>query len=335
MEFRYLGKTGVKVSELCMGSMTFGRETTEVDSHRMMDRFVEAGGNCFDSADVYMGGVSEEIMGRWLKDKPRDHYVVATKVHFPTGSGPNDIGLSRKHIVSAVEASLRRLDTDYIDLYQTHCWDKGTPLEETLSTFDSLVRSGKVRYIGVSNYSGWQLQKAIDISRQMGWEPYRAAQPLYSLLDRVIEWELLPVCMNEGVGVIVWGPLRGGWLSGKYQRGMEAPPDDTRLKAAEEKGWSERWSNYNNERTWGILDVLFKVADDVGKTPAQVALRWLLQRPGVTAPIIGARSMQQLDDNLGALDWSLGDEHMAQLTGASDPQLPYPYDFLDRASRRR
>ena len=335
VNYRFLGKTGLKVSELCMGAMTFGRETSEEISHQMLDRFIEAGGNFIDTADVYSRGVSEEIIGRWLKDKRRDDFIIATKVRFPMGEGPNDVGLSRKHILSAVEASLRRLGTDYIDLYQVHAWDRGTPLEETLNTLDGLVGSGKVRYIGASNYSGWQVQKAIDISQQMGWEPFACLQALYNLLDRSTEWELLPICQNEGLGVICWSPLRGGWLSGKYRRGMTEPPEGTRVKTAGERGWSEAWSIYNNEHTWSVLDALFAVAEEADKTPAQVALNWLLQRPGVTAPIIGARTMEQLEDNLGAVGWSLSDEKMAQLSQASEVPMPYPYYVIAGAQKGR
>ena len=328
MNYRFLGKTGLKVSELCLGTMTFGRESSEEVSHQMLDRFVETGGNFIDTANVYGRGVSEEIVGRWLKGKRRDDLIIATKVRWPMGEGPNDVGLSRKHILAAVEASLRRLDTDYIDLYQVHGWDNAAPLEETLSTLDGLVKSGKVRYIGASNYSGWQLQKAIDLSRQMDWEPFVCLQPLYNLLDRSTEWELIPICQNEGLGMITWSPLRGGWLSGRYRRGMIAPLEGTRIKTAEEQGWSEAWSIYNDERTWNILDELFAVAEEAGKTPAQVAIGWLLQRPGVTAPIIGARTMKHLEDNLGAVDQPLSGEHMARLNEASEPQLPYPYNFI-------
>jgi aryl-alcohol dehydrogenase-like predicted oxidoreductase len=332
MDYRYLGKTGLKVSELCLGAMTFGRETNEETSHQILDRFIETGANFIDTADVYSRGISEEIVGRWLKDKARDDLVIATKVRFPMGDGPNEIGISRKHILAGVENSLRRLNTDYIDLYQVHCWDKGAPLEETLSTLDSLVKSGKVRYIGVSNFNGWQLQKALDLSRNMGWEPFSCLQPQYNLLCRSTEWELIPVCQNEGLGVIPWSPLKGGWLSGKYQRGMTAAPKGSRVEIAEEKGWSESWSAYNNEHTWTVLDALFAVAEDVGKTPAQVALNWLLQRPGVTAPIIGARTMAQLEDKLKASGWSLNEEQMAQLNQAGELTLPYPYDFIKRAN---
>ncbi len=334
MDYRFLGKTGVKVSELCLGAMTFGRESSEEDSRQMLDRFVAAGGNFIDTADVYAGSASEAIIGRWLQGKPRDNFVIATKVRFETGEGQNDVGLSRKHILAGVEASLKRLSTDYIDLYQVHCWDEPTALEETLSTLDGLVTSGKVRYLGASNFLGWHLQKAADLCRAHGWEPFVCLQPQYNLLERAIEWEVLPVCRNEGMGVIPWSPLRGGWLTGKYRRGMTAPPENTRVKAAEEQGWSESWSAYNNERTWNILDVLLATAQEVGKTPAQVALNWVLQRPEVTAPIIGARTMEQLESNLGASGWALSQEQMARLTQASEPARPYPYDFVRRAQRQ-
>lgn len=335
MDTHYLGRTGMKVSALCLGAMTFGRETTENDSHKLLDRFVEAGGSFIDTADVYSQGVSEEIVGRWLKNKRRDDFVIATKVRWPMGSGPNDVGLSRKHILSGVEGSLRRLGTDYIDLYQLHRWDSGTPLDETLSTLNTLVQSGRVRYIGVSNFTGWQLQKAIDLSRQMGWEAFVCLQPLYNLLDRAAEWELLTVCRNEGLGVIPWSPLRGGWLSGKYRRGMEAPLPGTRIDDADKRGWGEMWSKYNNERTWTVIDALLDVAAETGKTPAQVALNWVMQRPGITAPILGARTMAQLEDNLGAAGWSLIPAQMAKLTSAGDVQGPYPYDSLGPTDRDR
>jgi aryl-alcohol dehydrogenase-like predicted oxidoreductase len=335
MNYRFLGKTGLKVSELCLGAMTFGREADEETSRRIIDRFVAAGGNFIDTADVYTRGISEEIVGRWLKGKVRDDFVIATKVRFPMGEGPNEVGLSRKHILAGVEASLGRLGTNYLDLYQVHCWDSATSLEETLSTLDSLVKTGKVRYIGASNYSGWQLQKAIDLSRQMGWEPFTCLQPLYNLLDRATEWELLPVCQNEGLGLIPWSPLRGGWLSGKYRRGMSAPLEGSRVKTAEVQGWSESWSAYNNEHTWSVLDALFAVAEEVGKAPAQVALNWLLQRPGVTAPIIGARTLEQLESNLGATGWALSQEQMTRLTQVGEQPLPYPYNFITGAQERR
>lgn len=335
MEYRFMGKTGLKVSALCLGAMTFGRETTEADSWRIMARFGEVGGNFVDTADVYGQGASEEIVGCWLKQQTRDDWVIATKVRFPMSSGPNDVGLSRKHILAGVAASLRRLQTDYIDLYQVHCWDAVTPLEETLSTLNDLVRAGTVRYIGASNYAGWQLQAALDLSHERGWEPFSCLQPQYNLLCRSTEWELLPVCERGGLGVIPWSPLRGGWLSGKFQRGMQAPPEGSRVEEAEAKGWSESWSNYNNESTWRVLDALFAVAEAAGKTPAQVAINWLLRQPAVTAPIIGARTVEQLEANLGSTGWALEQQQLAQIDEASAVPPPYPYDHIANAQKRR
>ena len=333
MKYRQMGKTGLRVSELCLGAMTFGRETTEEDSFKILDRFVEVGGNFIDTADVYSSGISEEILGRWLKAKNRADFAIATKVRFSMGSGPNDFGLSRKHILDGVENSLRRLGTNYIDIYQIHKWDWATPIEETLSALHSLVQTGKVRYLGASNVAGYQLQKAIDTSRLNGWESFTCLQPLYNLLDRSIEWELLPVCRAEGVGVIPWSPLRGGWLSGKYRRGMTAPPDETRVSDAEKNKWSESWSNYATERTWNVIDELLAVAAETGKTAAQVALNWVLHQPGVTAPIIGVRTLAHFEDNLGATGWALSTEQMERLNHASEWPLPYPYDLLrDKSS---
>ncbi len=332
---RFLGKTGLRVSVLCLGTMTFGREATEAVSHDILDHYAGAGGNFIDTADVYAGTDSETIIGKWLAQQKRDDFVIATKVRFPTGEGPNDLGVSRKHILANVDASLKRLQTDYIDLYQVHCWDPVTPLEETLSTLDGLVKAGKVRYIGVSNHTGWQLQKAIDTSKAHNWEQYVSLQPLYNLLDRSLEWELVDVCHNEGLGIIPWSPLRGGWLSGKYRRGMDEPPKGTRMRKAEDEGWSEAWSAYNTERTWNVIDELIAVSEEVGKSPAQVALNWVMNRPGVTAPIIGARTLEQLEDNLGAEGWTLDDEQMARLNDVSELELPYPYDFIENAKQRR
>ncbi len=330
-----MGRTGLKVSELCLGALTFGRESSEELSYRILDRFVEAGGNFIDTADTYSFGGSEEVLGRWLERQKRDELVIATKARFPMSREPNDVGLSRKHLLASVESSLRRLRTDYIDLYQVHCWDHKTPLEETLSTLQTLVQSGKARYIGASNFNGWQLQKAIDLSRHRGWEPFTCLQPQYNLLCRSTEWELVPVCLNEGLGIMPWSPLRGGWLSGKYRRGMTAPLADTRIAAAGEQGWGESWEAYNNEHTWRLLDELFAVAEEVGKEPAQTAINWLLRRPGVTAPIIGARNLEQLEANLGASGWALDTAHVERLDQASDPGLPYPYNDILEAEQRR
>ena len=334
MQYRFLGRTGLKVSELCLGAMTFGRETSEADSFAIMDAFAAAGGNFIDTADVYTRGASETIVGNWLKTKTRADWIVATKVRFGMGEGPNDVGLSRKHIIEGAEASLRRLQTDVIDLYQVHMFDNRTPLEETLHALDWLVQQGKVRYIGVSNYKSYQIQKAVDLSRANGWQPFVSLQPLYNMLDRSIEWEIVELCQNEGIGIIPWSPLRGGWLSGKYRRGMETPPEGTRLSIADERGWSERWSAYNTERTWAVIDALIEVADEAGKTPAQTALNWVKDQPGVTSPIIGASKLHQVQDNLGAVGWTLAPEQRARLSGISDLPGPYPYDFIGRAGNR-
>ncbi|MFB5660249.1 aldo/keto reductase [Alteribacillus sp. HJP-4] len=337
MEYRYLGRTGLRVSELCLGTMTLGRELGENDSFSILNRYAEEGGNFLDTADVYTRGASEEIVGNWLQNQQRDDFVLATKVRFPMGDGPNDIGLSRKHIMSGIKESLRRLKTDYIDLYQVHAWDPRTPLEETLSTLNDLVREGLVRYVGASNFKGWQLQKAIDLSKKHGWESFVCLQPQYNLLTRATEYELIDVCVNEGLGVIPWSPLRGGWLSGKFHRNMEKPPENSRIAVADKEGWSESWSNYNNEFTWQVIDALLEVAEDAGKSPAQTAINWLLQKPGVTAPIIGARRLDQLEANLGAAGWSLSSEQVAALDKASNLSISYPYnqDAIDQRSKGR
>jgi aryl-alcohol dehydrogenase-like predicted oxidoreductase len=301
--------------------MTFGPGTGEPTAHRILDEFVAAGGTFIDTADTYSAGVSEEIIGSWLKNQNRDDLVIATKVYGEAGPGLPVRGTGRKHILAGVEDSLRRLQTDFIDLYQTHVFDDATPLEETLTTLDKLVASGKVRFIGASNLTGWQLQKAIDLSNHRGLEPYVSLQPLYNLLDRDAELDLIPVARNEGVGVIAWSPLGGGWLSGKYSKDAGGPPAGSRSN-------QEDWDSHDNDRTWRVLDVLRTVAGEVEKTPAQVALRWVLQRPGLTAPIIGARTPEQLTDNLGASGWSLTDEQMTRLTEAGDGPLPYPHNVL-------
>lgn len=329
MEYTSLGSTGLQVSRLCLGSMTFGRETDEVESRQLLDRFVERGGNFIDTADGYSNGVSEQIVGKWLRHQSREDLVVATKVRF--GSGLNKRGLSRKHILTAIDASLQRLGTSYVDLYQIHMWDASTPLVETLRTLDGLVRDGKVRYLGISNFSGWQLQRAVDICREMHLETIASLQPLYNLLDREAEWELIQVCANEGLAVIPWSPLRGGWLTGKFQRGAKATSQHTRISTlpdAAEPVWTEGWSNYDNPRTWTVIDSLLSVCREVGRTPAAVALNWLLHRPGVTAPIVGARSVDHLNDNLGCVDWKLDELHMNLLEEVSYLRPPYPYGLL-------
>ncbi len=263
MDYRPLGMTGTQVTSLCLGTMTFGKETDEDDAHAILDRYVDEGGNFIDTADVYQEGVSETFIGRWLiKRGRRDDLVIATKVRFPMGDDPNDAGLSRRWIVKEVENSLRRLNSDYIDLYQAHCWDPLTPLEETLAAFDDLVTAGKVRYIGVSNFTGWQLQRASLLAQVNGRASVVTLQPQYNLLAREIEWELVELCLDEGIKMLPWSPLGGGWLTGKYKR-EERPTGDTRLGDDPERG-VEAYDKRNTERTWTVLDAMDKVVADRG-----------------------------------------------------------------------
>ncbi len=327
MELKQLGRTGTRVSELCLGCMTFGNEADEATSQTIVDRFLDAGGNFIDTADVYSTGVSEEITGRAIGSR-RDEVVLATKVRFSMGSGTNQVGASRRHIREGVEASLRRLGTDWIDLYQIHCWDPRTPLEETISTLDDLVREGKVRYVGASNYAGWHLAKALGIAALHGWEPFVSLQPEYSLITRDLERELLPLCREEGLAVLPWSPLAGGVLTGKYARDAAEFPSGTRGGDTENP---ITFSYRLDERAWNIVDAVRTVADATGHTPAQVALNWVVYRPGITAPIIGARSVEQLEDNLGAIGWTLDKEHRDALAWASAFRLGYPYEFIQYA----
>ena len=327
MEYRTLGRSGTSVSTLCLGTMTFGAETDEEGSFERLDQFVEAGGNFLDTADVYSHGRSEEIIGRWLAERSgvRDRLVVATKGRFPMGDGPNDAGLSRVHLSQALDASLRRLGTDHIDLYQAHAWDPMTPLEETLRFFDDAVRAGKIRYAGVSNFLGWQLQKAALLTDFHGLSPIVTLQPQYNLLTRDIEWEVIPVCLNERIGVLPWSPLGGGWLTGKYQR--DTPPEGaTRLGENPERGM-EGWNVRNTERTWQVVDEVRAVADGRGDVSmAVVALSWLVDRPAVTSVILGARTTEQLEDTLRAASVHLDAEEARRLDEASAPlSAEYPY----------
>jgi aryl-alcohol dehydrogenase (NADP+) len=336
MEYRTLGGTGTLVSTLCLGTMTFGAETDEKNSHEQLDRFVERGGNFVDTADVYSRGAAEEIVGSWLRARPgaRDRVVIATKGRFPMGDGPNDAGLSRVHLSRALDASLRRLGTDVVDLYQAHAWDPLTPIEETLRFFDDAVRAGKIRYAGVSNFTGWQLQKAALLTGNLGLAPVVTLQPQYNLLARDIEWELIPVCVNENIGVLPWSPLAGGWLTGKYRRD-EAPTGATRLGENPQRG-VEAYGRRNTERTWQVLDALRTVADRRGVSMGVIALAWLVDRPAVTSVILGARTLQQLDDNLSAAGVHLTAEETRVLDSASAPLVSdYPYGEPGVAQRGR
>jgi aryl-alcohol dehydrogenase-like predicted oxidoreductase len=333
MQYKFLGKSGLKVSEIEFGVQTFGWCTDEKTAHTMLDHFIGAGGNFIDTANIYNEGKSEHILGTWLQSrKNRDALVIATKVFFPTGNGPNDTGLTRKHIYHEIEKSLRRLNTDYVDLYQLHCFDESTPLEETLSALDDLVHSGKVRYIGASNFTASHLQKALMLSRINGWNSFVSLQPEYSLIVRSTEWELLPFCRQEGVAVLPWSPLAGGWLTGKYRRNQPPPPNS---RVGRKDRWDDQAEQRASELTWRVIDTLVALGEEHGKTPAQVALNWLLQQPGVTSPIIGARTIEQLEDNLGSTGWSLSAEDIEKLNTASAIPLPYPYSFIKRYTRKR
>lgn len=327
MEYRTLGGTGTVVSALCLGTMTFGSESTEGVAHAQLDRFVERGGNFVDTANVYSRGVSEEVIGRWLAARRgvRDQLVIATKGRFSMGDGPNDAGLSRTNLARALDASLRRLGVDTIDLYQAHAWDPLTPIEETLGFFDDAVRAGKIRYAGVSNFLGWQLQKATLLTGFRGLAPIVTLQPQYNLLVRDIEFELVDVCRNEHVGILPWSPLAGGWLTGKYTRD-QVPEGATRLGEDPERGMEAYAPRNRQERTWRVIDAVRQVADGRGVSMSQVALAWLADRPAVTSVILGARTVEQLDDNLGAAGLHLSDKETALLTDASAPIVSdYPY----------
>ena len=324
MKLKKLGRSGVLVSELCLGTMTFGWQAEEGTSLRLLDRFVEGGGNFLDTSNVYSSGKSEEIVGKWLVGQDRQNVVLATKARFRTGAGANSVGLSRKHLLHAVRDSLRRLQTEYIDLLQVHAWDPLTPLEETFGTLHRMVEDGLVRYVGVSNYRAWQFEKALQLCRARGWEEPVSLQPQYSLYARATEFELVPMCVAEKIALLPWSPLAGGFLSGKYRDGVRHPPSGTRI--GDSKDLEFYASRFENDRVVRILRAVEAVAQGTGKTMAQVALNWLLSNPAVTAPIIGARAEDQLSENLGATGWSLSQEHFATLNEASTLDVTYPYD---------
>ena len=300
MQYRRLGRSGLVVSRACLGTMTFGREADEEMSFRLMDAYWEAGGNVLDTADAYSTGVSEQIVGRWIKDRgARDRVVLATKVYGTMGPGPNDGGLSRIHIQQAVEASLRRLQTDVIDLYQIHRWDFGSEPEETLGALDDLVRQGKVRYVACSNLKGWHLQRFLALADLRGWSRFVSIQPIYNAINRSIEAEVLEVCEAEGLGVIPYNPLAGGMLTGKYL-GADGLPQGARLEA-----FKQYHDRYYTAQALDLVARFVEAARDRGVTPAQLALAWVLAEPRVTAPILGARNLEQLTDTLGGLDIEL------------------------------
>jgi aryl-alcohol dehydrogenase-like predicted oxidoreductase len=331
MKLRRLGPSGVLVSELCLGTMTFGWQADETTSHRILDRFFEHGGNFVDTANVYSEGASESVVGSWLKGRERSGVVLATKARFRTGEGANDVGLSRKHLWHAVRESLKRLGTDYIDLLQVHAWDPLTPLPETFGTLEEMVQQGLIRYVGISNYRGWQFEKALQLCRARGWSEPVSLQSQYSLHARATEFELLPMCRAENIALLPWSPLAGGYLSGKYRQGARDPPPGSRIAESDAKDfYVERFENERTKRTVSAVDA---VARETGRTMAQVALAWLLSHPEVVAPIIGARTPDQLAENLGSTGWSLAPDQRAALDGASALEVTYPYD--KRASEQQ
>jgi len=326
MEYRQLGRSGLRISTITLGTMGYGgrgwaKAVGELDvdaAQRQIGMARDAGVNLIDTADVYSDGLSEEIVGKAL-GADRDDVLLATKVRLPMGEGPNDAGLSRHHVIRSAEASLRRLGTDWIDLYQVHEWDGATPLEETLAALDDLVRSGKVRYIGVSNYTAWQLMKALGVSERLGLARFVSEQVHYSLQARDVEPELVPVAIDQGLGILVWSPIAGGLLSGKYRRGVDAPAGSRHLGE-----WDEP-PVYDQDKLYDIVDVLVEVGEAHGVSAARVALAWLLARPAVTSLIIGARTEEQLADNLAAAELTLTADDVARLDQVSADPLRYPF----------
>ncbi|WP_020616317.1 aldo/keto reductase [Paenibacillus daejeonensis] len=326
MNMRLLGRSGLAVSELCLGTMTFGNTTSEADSIRMIHRFLDKGGNFLDTANVYVDGRSEEIVGKAIQDR-RSEVVLATKVRMKTSDDVNGAGLSRKHILDGVHDSLRRLNTDYIDLYQVHTWDHATPIEETLRTLDDLVTSGKVRYIGCSNFFAWQLMKSLAVSEKNQYVRFVSIQPQYSLVSREMDREMISLCLEENVGIIPWAPVGGGFLTGRYTR--EEPTSGRLTAKAGESSWELRATDKN----FAILDLVRNAADELGRTPAQISLNWLLQREGITSPIFGASTLEQFEDNMGAIGWTMPEAIWDKLNEASKLPSEYPNRFIAKFRR--
>ncbi|WP_233625554.1 aldo/keto reductase [Actinoplanes sp. ATCC 53533] len=336
MQYRQLGRTGLRVSNFTLGTMGFGGTgwatpvgTIDVAGAREQIAIArDAGVNLIDTADVYSAGLSEEILGEAL-GADRDEVLIATKVRMPMGDGPNDAGLSRHHIIRGAEASLRRLGTDYIDLFQLHEWDGQTPLEETLTALDDLVRSGKVRYVGCSNYAAWQLMKALAISDARQLERFASTQVFYSLQNRDIEAEIVPLAIDQGIGILVWSPLAGGLLSGKYRRGVQAPPGSRHLS-----DWDEPPVN-NEDKLYDTIELAVKIGESHGVSAARVSLAYLAQKPAVTSLVVGARTPEQLRDNLAAADLELTADEIAALDDASGEPLRYPFWHQAKTSADR
>ena len=338
MEFRQLGVSGLQVPVLCLGTGTFGGgneffrawgQTDVAEATKLIDVCMEAGVNFFDTANVYSQGLSEEILGQAIQHLPREKVLISTKGTFQFGEGPNSAGSSRLYLTRQIEESLRRLKTDYIDVYHMHAFDGLTPIEETLSTLDKAVREGKIRYIAASNFSGWHLQKSLGISRQYGWTNYAGHQVYYSLVGRDYEWELMPQAVSEGIGALVWSPLGWGRLTGKLRRGQPLPKNSRLHKTA------DNGPQVPEEYLYKVVDALDALAAETGKSIPQLALNWLLRKPTISTVIIGARNEEQLRDNLVAASFSLTAEQVAKLDAASETQIPYPYwhqrkEFLKR-----
>jgi aryl-alcohol dehydrogenase-like predicted oxidoreductase len=338
VEYRTLGRSGCSVSALALGTMTFGAETDEAGAHEQLDLFAEAGGTLVDLADVYSAGAAEEITGRWLASRPadvRDRVVLATKGRFPLTEEPNALGNSRRHLRRALEDSLRRLGVDHVDLYQLHAWDPLTPLEETLRFLDDAVSAGTIGYPGLSNFTAWQVQKAVDLAEYRHLAVPVTLQPSYSLLVRDVEFEIVPACLHNGLGMLAWGPLGGGWLSGKYTRDQR-PEGATRLGEDPGRGMEAYDRVGSRQRTWDVLEVVQAVAEARGVSMPQVALAWLAARPAVTSVILGARTVDQLRDDLGVVDVTLEPEDVARLDAVSDPgRADYPYGDVGAEQRSR
>jgi aryl-alcohol dehydrogenase-like predicted oxidoreductase len=336
MKYTTLGRSGAVVSVHALGTMTFGAETPPEEAHRQLDAFTEAGGTFIETADVYSGGDAERIIGQWLASKPareQANVFLAGKGRFPVGVEPRDAGLSRRHLARALDGSLRRLGRDHIDLYQLHAWDPLTPLEESLGFLEDAVRSGKISYAGLSNFTGWQIALAAGLAR--GRFPLVSMQPQYNLLVREVEWEIIPACLATGLGVLPWSPLGGGWLTGKYRRD-ERPTGATRLGENPDRGVEAYDGRSSQERTWNTLAAVATIAADRGVSMAQVALAWLRVQRGVASIVLGARTVAQLQDNLGAVSVELSREEIELLTTASDPgaaQYPYGPAGLDQRNR--
>ncbi|WP_031496343.1 aldo/keto reductase [Bryobacter aggregatus] len=327
MKYRVLGNSGLKVSELCLGTGTFGGgneffkawgSTGVEEARKLIGLCLDAGMNLFDTADIYSDGLAEEVFGEAIEGK-RNDLLISTKATFRTGKGPNDVGSSRYHLIQACENSLRRLRTDHIDIYHLHGFDALTPVEEALSALDTLVRSGKVRYIACSNFSGWHLMKSLSVSERYGWSKYVAHQVYYSLIGRDYETELMPLAVDQKIGALIWSPLGWGRLTGKIRRG-QPPPDSARLKVTAEKS-----PPVADEHIYRVVDAIDEVAKENGKTVSQIALNWLLRKPTVSSVIIGARNEEQLRQNLAAAEFELTPEQVQKLDAASEQAIPYPY----------